>query len=66
MINRDFSKTIKSEGEKSSGKTFEPRYDEKKVYGSKPKSSVPTIYELVKRKEERDKTIVGKDIDIVE
>ena len=35
--------------------------------GLKKRGNVPTIYDLMKRKEEKDKTsIVGKDIEIVE
>jgi ribosome-binding protein aMBF1 (putative translation factor) len=37
----------------------------RKLYGEKPRPAVPTIYDLMKKKEEKEKqTLTGKDIDL--
>jgi ribosome-binding protein aMBF1 (putative translation factor) len=70
-INRDFSFSKKSsedigkEQMEDIGKE-DTDYIKRKVYGEKPKSRPPSIYDLMKKKEERDRGVLGRDIEILE
>lgn len=70
-IEKDFSFDVKSRqqvGEEQTDRFGKEDVDylKKKISKEKPKSSAPSIYELMKRKEERDKDLVGKDIEVLE
>jgi transcriptional regulator with XRE-family HTH domain len=70
LIDQDFNKkSVKTIGKEQTGdfgkdKSLQAR---RTLYNEKPKNSVPTIYELMKRKQERDKiSVTGQDIDIMD
>jgi len=70
-IEKDFSFDVKSRqqvGEEQTDRFGKEDVDylKKKISKEKPKSSAPSIYELMKRKEERDKELVGKDIEVLD
>lgn len=70
LIDQDFNKkSVKTVGKEQTGdfgkeNASTPR---RTLYKEKPKNVVPTIYELMKRKQERDKvSVTGQDIDILD
>ncbi len=70
LIDQDFNKksvnTVGREQTGDFGKENGPG-TKRVLYKEKPKNVVPTIHELMKRKQERDKTsVTGQDIDILD
>lgn len=70
-IEGDFSFSKKSRDEIGREQTEDigkenTSFIKRKVFEEKTKTKTPSIYDLVKEKEERDKNLVGKDIELLE
>ncbi len=65
-FNIEEQKTKEQIGEEQLGGFGREKIPQKVVYAAKPKSSTPSIYELMKKKEERIKVLSGSDIQLVD